>query len=46
MASAQHSDKPAALAPKSTRRSPSPQLPQIRPPLLIDGPESVRDSNC
>jgi hypothetical protein len=27
-------------------RTPSPQLPQIHPPLLMSGPEMLRDSNC
>ena len=38
--------KPAAIERKPSRRIPAPQLPQINPPLMIDGPELLRDSHC
>jgi hypothetical protein len=40
--------KPTAIErkPLGTRRAPSPQLPQINPPLSNGGQEQVRDSNC
>jgi hypothetical protein len=48
MASEYSSVKPAATVrkPLGSKRTPSPPLPQIQPPWLNDGPESVRDSNC
>jgi hypothetical protein len=46
MAGEHSSDKSAATERKPSRRSPAPQQPEIRPPLLTDGQESVRDSNC
>jgi hypothetical protein len=41
-----HSSKTAATPPKPGPRIPTPQLPQIHPPLQNGGQESVRDSNC
>lgn len=46
MASEQHSSKTAATERKPSPRIPSPPLPQIHPPLLNGGQESVRDSHC
>jgi hypothetical protein len=47
MASEHSSVKPAAPPRKPIgTRAPSPPQPQIHPPLLNDGPESLRDSNC
>jgi hypothetical protein len=47
MASEHTSLKPAATPRKPLgTRTPSPQLPQIHPPLQNDGQESVRDSHC
>jgi len=46
MASDDNSSKTPATARKPTRRIPSPQLPQIQPPLMNDGMEQVRDSHC
>jgi hypothetical protein len=47
MASEHSSVKPAATERKPLgTRAPSPPLPQIQPPLLNDGQESVRDSHC
>jgi hypothetical protein len=48
MATEDASNKPAATGRKPPRdqRSPSPQQPQIQPPLLNDGPELRRDSHC
>jgi len=48
MATEDASNKPAATGRKPPRdqRSPSPQQPQIQPPLLNDGPELLRDSHC
>ena len=47
MASEHSSVKPAATERKPQgMRTPSPQLPQIHPPLQNGGQESVRDSHC
>jgi hypothetical protein len=46
MASDNNSSKTAATPRKAGSRPPSPQLPQIHPPLLNGGPELLRDSNC
>jgi hypothetical protein len=48
MASEYSSVKPAATErkPLGSKQAPSPQQPQIQPPLLSDGPESLRDTNC
>jgi len=46
MASDNNSSKTAATQRKPGPRIPSPQLPQIQPPLLNDGQEQVRDSHC
>ncbi len=46
MASDNNSSKTAATQRKPGPRTPSPQLPQIQPPLLSDGQEQVRDSHC
>jgi hypothetical protein len=47
MASEHSSVKPAATERKPPGTgAPSPQLPQVHPPLQNDGQESVRDSHC
>ena len=48
MASEYSSAKPATTVrkPLGSKRTPSPPLPQIHPPLLNGGPELLRDSNC
>ena len=46
MASDNNSSKTAAPPRKPGSHAPSPQLPQINPPLLNSGPELLRDSNC
>jgi hypothetical protein len=48
MPSEQHPEKSKSTAskPSGDRRSPSPQHPQIRSPLLNDGPELLHDSRC
>jgi hypothetical protein len=47
MANEQPLDKPGATGRKPPQNEPLPpsQLPQIKPPLLNDGPELVRDSH-
>ena len=46
MSNDNNANKPAVLERKPSRPSPAPQLPQINPPLMIDGPELLRDSHC
>jgi hypothetical protein len=48
MASEQPLSKPGATGrkPMQDDRSTQPQPQQILPPLLNDGPESMRDSHC
>jgi hypothetical protein len=48
MPSEQHPEKSKSTAskPARDRRSPSPQHPQIRSPLLNDGLELLHDSRC
>jgi hypothetical protein len=46
MASQRLSDKTAPTERKPGTRTPAPPKPQIQPPLLSDGVEAVRDSNC
>ncbi|WP_187399356.1 hypothetical protein [Bradyrhizobium paxllaeri] len=47
MANEQPLDKPAATDRKPARnQARQPQQPQVRSPLLNDGPELERDSHC
>lgn len=46
MASQHSAAKPTTERKPVGTRTPSPPLPQIHPPLLNGGQESIRDSNC